>query len=171
MDEQPPILIAYGSLIDKDTISDYFGSQSVKSADVVKVKDYKRIFNTEVTVRDYTDRERAILNAEKSKESEMNAVKIECPSFEDFGRYALREDGYRFRMVGSQVEEVQQNIDRKILMPVERKSSETDILPHRKYLNSCIEASKQWGEGFHSKFLNTTHLMNGETLKQYIEKN
>lgn len=129
MDEQLPILIAYGSLIDRDTISDYFGSQSADSADVVRVRDYMRVFNTEVTVRDYNGRERAILNAEKSQGSKMNAVKIECSSFEGFGKYALREDGYRFRMVGSQVEGIQQT-DRKILMPVEREPSETEILPH-----------------------------------------
>jgi len=169
MDEQPPILIAYGSLIDRDTISNYFGSQSAESADVVQVRDYKRIFNTEVTVRDYDGRERAILNAEKSKGSEMNAVKIECPSFEDFGKYTLREDGYRFRMVSSKVEGIQQT-NRKRWMPVEREAPETDILPHQKYLNSCIEASKQWGEEFHNEFLNTTYLMNGKTLKQYVKQ-
>lgn len=168
MDDKPPIIIAYGSLIDRNTISDYFGCQSAELANVVQVRDYKRIFNTEATVRDYDGRQKSILNAEESQGYEMNAVKIECPSFKSFGRYALREDGYRFRMVGSKVEGVQ-DTDRKILMPVEREPSENEILPHRNYLNSCINSTEQWGDNFYNEFLDTTYLMNGQKLKQYIE--
>lgn len=165
MDERPPFVIAYGSLMSKDSIREYFGSEALKSAETIGLEGYKRVFNTEITVRQVDNK--AILNTQEHKDYNMNAVKIKCKNFEDFGRYTVREDGYRFNMVGSYINR-EFDTDRKLLMPTDRKIPDSNILPHSKYLESCIKGSKDWGLDFHKRFMNTTYLMDGTKLKKYV---
>jgi hypothetical protein len=166
MDEKPPFVIAYGSLMSKDSIRDYFGSESLKSAETVEINGYKRVFNTRITVRQGSNR--AILNTQRNDDYNMNAVKIKCNEFENFGRYAVREDGYRFTMVGDCIRG-EFDTDRKFLMPTNRSISDSNILPHSEYLDTCINSSKDWGLDFHKKFLDTTYLMDDRKLEDYLD--
>jgi len=166
--ENNPSIFIYGSLLNKNLLKKYFNKKSVSNAEITTLNNHKRIFNSEVTVRDYENKYRSILNCVYDDEYFINGILIKNVNFENFGKYVVREDGYRFNIVNKYITNVHDNIDGKILVPMDAEISNEQIYPHKKYLKECVKSSKQWGDKFHNEFLNNTYLMNNINLNKYI---
>ena len=164
-------IVGYGSLINLG--EGHHQKQHLVEAVPVKLKLFKRCFNPRPTWRRTGARASAVLNAQDSVTSWLNAI---CYCYRTFDFTALdeRERGYtRIRTTAENLSCYQgyrlpQEIDIFIYLGKEG-GQDGALLPNSDYLEVCLSGAKSWGDEFYNDFLSTTHINNGLLLSEYLQ--
>lgn len=166
-------LIVYGSLLHKDEIYKY--DSTIEDIIPVKVSDYKRSFNLLPSARKGIGNYKSVLNIQKEENQLFNGICIVYKQI-DIALLDNREKGYdRITLNSQNIKTYDNNISLDSLNIYVYKGFkdmiDESIMPNVDYLKLCLEGSKQWGDEFHTDFLNTTYMNNNHTLESFIKSN
>lgn len=164
-------IITYGSLINPQKAAEI----ETPSASIIpiKISTFKRSFNQQPAWRKNTSEYSAVLNVQSSEQNWLNGV---CYCFYDFNFTALdhRERGYLRAEVPPDRISIYQGHSMPELKELfiylgREKYRNNTLLPNPDYMNICLMGAKYWGEEFYCDFLNTTHINDGISLREYLQ--
>lgn len=157
-------LIVYGSLVNKDELLKE--GISLFDVELVKVFNFRRVFNQEPSYRLINSLNRSVLSVKEEEGFWFNAIVIKNLTDEYFETLDIREKGYnRIYLEENRVKTYNNNIvpNSVIYIGKEQKKNE-EILPNFDYLNICLHGAESFGKEFLNDFLKTTYKNSEEGL-------
>ena len=162
IDDKKIRIFGYGSLLSEESLQETAPNSKIISNGFIS--NYMRIFNKPAK-NEYV----AALNVVKSSGDFVNGVVIELHK-KDFFTMIQRE--FRYDMVLVQVQTSIGYIEAYTFSY--RQEDEREFISTSKdqieYVELCIEGAIQRGEEFYEKFMNSTFIKQGITLKDYYDK-
>lgn len=164
-------LVGYGSLMNVDSAATTLQNNSGLPRRPVVCHGVRRLFNyrmPEKFINKYGGADPGVhvaaLNTQRTGDptDSVNGV-LEWVSIEDLDRLRERENGYNLSPSNACDWWSGEAIDRQVFL-LESLNGESEILPHRRYLDVCIQGARSVSERFMKTFLQNTYLADGATI-------
>lgn len=162
-------LLAYGSLIHPDELARH--TLRGRGATPVRVQGFRRSFCQEPSWRAASGLARGVLTVRPSPGEWFNALLVPGLTESILPGLDERERGYRrVEVEAGQLEpypgaELPRCVGVHLYTGRSERYNE-EILPHRSYLDLCVEGARRWGARFLRDFCTSTYVRNSTSLLQ-----
>ncbi|MFK5880854.1 MAG: gamma-glutamylcyclotransferase family protein [Sulfurospirillum sp.] len=158
--------IVYGSLLHPKELKKH--SINMDMVEFVKVKNFKRVFNQEPSIRKVDSINRAVLNIEADSLSWFNALLIKNISENSLKELNEREIGYdRLNLEDGYVRYYSNDkIVKNCFIYIGKNGKQNStIFPNPKYFKLCLNGAKSHFEEFYQDYISTTYQNNQGKLR------